>query len=145
MQSLIPTIVIDTREKEPYSFSFPSVRKKIDAGDYSIQGFEDKVSLERKSLIDLVNTVIWSRERFFSELRKLSQIEFCGIVIEGSLRDIIERKYKTKAHPNAITGTLLSIIIDFKIPFYFCTDRQASCYFTERYLQRIYWRLMNVN
>ena len=80
-----PTILIDTREKAPFEFSrFPNwiageIRQKIDAGDYSIQGMEKLLSLERKSLSDLITTVIQERPRFFrmcEQLAKYQQMQY---------------------------------------------------------------------
>ena len=57
-------IIIDTREQEEYSFSCSSTKKKLAAGDYSIEGFENRVAVERKSLDDFVNTVIRAENVF---------------------------------------------------------------------------------
>lgn len=51
-------IVIDSREKEPYTFACEVLKAKLDAGDYSVHGFEHQVAVERKSLADFVGTVI---------------------------------------------------------------------------------------
>jgi ERCC4-type nuclease len=134
-------LVIDSREKEAYSFSCNSVIKKLDAGDYSIEGFERKVALERKTLDDFVSTIIHCQDRFRRELSILSKYEAAGIVVEGTLRDIIESKYHSKAHPNSIIGIVLSIMVDYGIPIHFCSDRQAARFFTEQYLKRIHRRL----
>ena len=131
-------IVIDTREQEGYSFSCLSVRRKLDAGDYSIEGFETKVAVERKSLDDFVNTVIRGHARFYEELRSLQNYEYACIVIEGTLRDILEGQYRSGAHPNALLTSVISININFKIPVFFCGDRQAACRFVEEYLKHIY-------
>jgi ERCC4-type nuclease len=69
------TVVVDTREQEPYSFDsdkVSAVRKALPAGDYSLVGLEERVAVERKSLTDFVSTVIRGRKRFHRELEKLS-------------------------------------------------------------------------
>ena len=61
------TVVVDTREQEPYHFDPESVtatRRALPAGDYSLERWEDQVAVERKTLEDLVGTVIRSRKRF---------------------------------------------------------------------------------
>ena len=135
-------IVVDTREKEGYSFKTPSIRKKLDAGDYSLEGFETLVAVERKTLEDFVSTVIRSRKRFIKELRRLSEYDAACVVVEANLRDILTGAYRSGAHPHAILGTVLSIIVDFRIPVFFCSDRQAACRFVEGYLLR-YHRKVN--
>ena len=129
-------IVTDSREQEPYTFSLPSVRRALPAGDYSIEGLEDRVAVERKSLPDFVNTVIRSRERFHRELVRLGTYDAACVVVEGGMRQIVEGRYRSDAHPNALIGTIASIILDFCIPVYFCSDRQCACRFTEEYLVR---------
>ncbi len=62
-------IVIDSREQEPYTFACEVVKAKLDAGDYSVAGFEQRVAVERKSLRDFVGTVIHDFDRFARELQ----------------------------------------------------------------------------
>ena len=50
-------IVIDSREKEPYTFACEVQKAKLEAGDYSVQGFEQHVAVERKSLPDRKSVV----------------------------------------------------------------------------------------
>jgi len=134
------TVVIDTREQLEYAFSVPSVRRKLEAGDYSVEGFEDRVAVERKSMADFVSTVIRGRKRFHKELEKLRHYEAACVVVEGNFRDLLEGRYLSDVHPNALAGSIASIIIDFGVPVYFCSDRQAACLFTETYLSRFYRR-----
>ena len=134
------TVVIDTREQEGYSFSAPSVRRKLEAGDYSIEGFEGRVAVERKSMADFVSTAIRGRKRFHKELQKLRHYDAACVVVEGNFRDLLEGHYLSDVHPNALAGTIASIIIDFGVPVYFCSDRQAACLFTETYLSRFHRR-----
>ena len=132
-------IVVDTREQEPYVFDprlVAVVRRALPAGDYSIEGFEDSVAVERKTLEDFVSTVIRSRKRFTRELRRLAGYETSCIVVEADLGDVLGGRYRSGAHPNAVLGSVLSIIVDFAVPVFFCSDRQAACRFVEGFLLR---------
>ncbi len=132
-------IVIDTREQQPYAFDterFDTVRRALPAGDYSLVGSETRVAVERKSMPDFVSTVIRARKRFHAELRKLAEYEHACIVVEGSLRDLLEGRYPGGAHPNALLGSVLSIVVDFGVPVYFCSDRQCACRFVAGFLDR---------
>lgn len=132
-------IVIDTREQQPYAFDperFETVRGALPAGDYSLVGSETGVAVERKSIPDFVSTVIRARKRFHAELRKLAEYEHACIVVEGSLRDLLEGRYPGGAHPNALLGSVLSIVVDFGVSVYFCSDRQGARQFVEAYLER---------
>jgi len=139
------TIIVDSREQEPYAFKgdgIQVIRRALPAGDYSIAGHEESVAVERKTLEDFVSTVIRSRKRFFKELRTLSAYDAACVVVEADLRDILGGSYRSGAHPNSILGILLSIVVDFGIPVFFCSDRQAACRFVEGFLLR-YHRKVN--
>lgn len=132
-----PTIIIDTREQEPYSFDprlATAMRRALPAGDYSVDGLEACVAVERKTLDDFVSTVIHSRERFRSELQKLATYRAACVVVEAGLTDILQRRYRGEAHPNAVLGNVLSIILDYRVPVFFCANRQAACHFVQAYL-----------
>lgn len=138
------TIVVDSREREPYVFEgdgIQIVRRALAAGDYSLDGLEDSVAVERKTLEDFVSTVIRSRRRFFKELRRLSAYDAACVVVEADLRDIFSGRYLSGAHPNSVLGILLSIVVDFGIPVFFCSDRQAACRFVEGFLLRYHRRV----
>jgi len=137
-------VVIDTRERTAYTFDqerTATVRCKLCAGDYSLAGFERMVAVERKTLDDLVSTVIHARDRFRRELERLAQYEAACIVVEGNLRDVLDRCYRSAAHPNAIVGNIVSIVVRFGIPVYFCSDREAANRFVEAYLLRIHRKI----
>ena len=82
------TIIIDTREQEPYSFDprlATAVRRALPAGDYSVDGIDVCVAVERKTLDDFVSTVIHSRERFRAELQKLAAYRAACVVVEAGI------------------------------------------------------------
>jgi ERCC4-type nuclease len=131
------TIVIDTREQEPYSFDprlAAAVRRALPAGDYSVEGLEERVAVERKTLDDFVSTVIHARPRFRQELRKLAGYRAACVVVEAGVVDVLLQRYHGEAHPNAVLGSALSIILDFGVPVFFCGSRQAACQFVQAYL-----------
>ena len=133
----LATIVIDTREQEPYSFDprlTGAVRRALPAGDYSVEGIEERIAVERKTLDDFVSTVIHSRARFRKELRKLAGYPAACVVVEAGLLDVLQKRYRGEAHPNAVLGSALSIILDFRLPVFFCGNRQAACQFVQAYL-----------
>lgn len=95
------TVVIDGNEKAPYSFDnipflakdrgpvhIPTVRKHLKTGDYSIEGMEEMVAVERKSLVDLFGTLGGNRDRFERELARLQAMEFAAVIVEADWRDI---------------------------------------------------------
>jgi len=92
------------------------------------------VAVERKTVDDFVSTVIHSRERFRNELRKLAGYRAACVVVEAGVLDLLMRRYRGDAHPNAVLGSALSIILDFRVPVFFCSNRQAACHFVQAYL-----------
>jgi ERCC4-type nuclease len=131
------TIVIDSREQEPYSFDprlAATVRRALQAGDYSVGGFEDQVAVERKTLDDFVSTLIHRRRRFREELRKLSRYRAACVVVEAELLDVLGKRYRGEARPEAVVGSTLSILLDYGVPVMFCGNRQAARHFTQGYL-----------
>ncbi len=133
------TIVVDSREQEPYGFNpqlVTPVRRALPAGDYSVAGLEQTVAVERKTLDDFVGTVIRSRGRFYREHRRLGSYARACIVVEADLADVLAGRYRGDAHPQSVLGSALAIAVDFGIPVFFCSNRQIACRFVEGYLLR---------
>jgi len=127
-------IAIDTREQERYGFDasrVTTVRKALPAGDYSLVGKETEVAVERKSLEDFVATAVHARERFARELRRLASYDFACVVVEASMEDVLLHRYHSGADPRAVFGAALSIVVDHRVPVFFCGDRQVACRFVE--------------
>jgi ERCC4-type nuclease len=133
----LPVIIIDTREQAEYSFDpqlAATVRRALPAGDYSVVGLEGAMAVERKSLDDFVSTVIHARQRFRREISKLAGYRAACVVVEANLLDILLGRYRGEAHPKAVLGSTLSILLDYGIPIYFCGTRPAACQFVQAYL-----------
>lgn len=140
-------IIVDTREQAEYSFSaerFVVERRALPAGDYSLAGLEREVAVERKSAEDFVHTVIRERDRFRRELLKLADYPCACVVVETGLDDLLSGAYRSGAHPASVFGAAMSIIIDYGVPVYFCSDRQCACRFVEEYLLRYHRRHMDL-
>lgn len=85
-------VIIDSREQKPYEFS-DSVVKKLDTGDYSLAGFEDLISIERKSLTDFLGCVGRHRNRFERELKRLRGYKCRAVIIEATLKKLTDGKF----------------------------------------------------
>jgi len=111
-------IVVDTREKDEYTFGdIVTIRQKLDAGDYSIARLEDHVAIERKELDDLVGTIIYRKDRFHNELCALARMEFAAVVVEASLTDVLEHRYKSDVRPTSVIGAVVAIIVEYQVPY----------------------------
>lgn len=104
-------VVIDTREQRPFAFVglrglkslgsplmvIDTVRSTLKSGDYSLEGYESQVSIERKSVADLYGTLAKGRARFERELARLSAMAFACVVVEGEWSELL-------AYPERIGG-----------------------------------------
>jgi ERCC4-type nuclease len=137
-------VVVDTREQQAYSFAperVETLRRALPVGDYSLDGYECSVTVERKSLEDFVGSVITHRARFSRELAALAEYDLGCIVVEGTLSDVLAHRYRSGAHPHAVFGAALSIIVDCGVPVFFCDDRQVARRFVEELLCRYHQKV----
>ena len=81
-------IKIDSREQLPYRFDCPSEVGTVPTGDYSICGLENHVSIERKTIDDLVGCLSKGRDRFERELQRGKGLDYFALVCECSLQNI---------------------------------------------------------
>jgi ERCC4-type nuclease len=132
------TIVADTREQHPYSFPCATNRKALAAGDYSVEGLEDQVAVERKSLTDFVHTVIHDHQRFGREMLLLSTYEAACVVVEADLDAVLRGSRGDDlrgAKPESVLGAAMHITLRYGVPVFWCGSRQAARAFTEMYLR----------
>ena len=129
------TIIIDTRERDPYFFDgVESIHQKLDTGDYSLLGYEHEITIERKNLNDWVSTIIYNQRRFRKELRHMAQLNRAYIIVEGSVMDIHNHNYHSSAKPNSVLGMSLAIMQQWGIPVLFACNRPMALNCTRRLL-----------
>jgi ERCC4-type nuclease len=122
--------VVDTREQRAYTFQESRVggvvQAALPAGDYSVQGFETQIAIERKSLSDYISTVIHAHGRFARELALLKTYPRAWIVVEGSLDDILQDRYDSRASPQSLLAITASLMTQYHIPVLFAGDRPSA-------------------
>lgn len=106
-----PVVIIDTREQTPYPFTGfknwigATIERALPAGDYSVEGMEHLLALERKSLADLIGSLMSGRQRFLRECERLAELTYKAILVEATYEEINTPYHAfTSAHPNAISG-----------------------------------------
>lgn len=119
-------IIIDSSEKARWSFPCKSIVASLDTGDYSIQGYTSLITIERKSLNDLVNTVIHDWLRFSKQLRRMASFDYAAIVVEAPVTALMEGKYESKTLPQSVRGKLNAIFLDFGVPTIFLDNREIA-------------------
>ena len=122
-------IVVDSREQKPL-WKKDTIVKKLDVGDYSIEGHENKIAIERKSLSDLFGTLGGGNKRFKKELERAKPYNYFAIVIEGNYRDIRDKKFEgsfyCKMKGYVILKILFTLHIKYNINIFMCNDRNEA-------------------
>ncbi len=161
-------ILIDKAEKAPFSFEGLRSRSFIDKemrmyvarterrflgigrGDYTIDGYQDRLSIERKSMVDWQGTLLgwrhevenagaggWTidvdrRARFKRQLGIMAAMDCKAVVIEASFGECLERAPawgKRTAAENAkyLHATYIAWQQEFPaVPWVFCDDRRGA-------------------
>jgi hypothetical protein len=142
------TIIIDTREQIPWEFGFHNTaKKKLDTGDYTIEGFENILAIERKKSVSEIATNL-SESRFSDVLDRLSKIKHPYMVFEFSLDEVysfpvgsdIPKKLwdKLRISGNYIIKRLIEIQLKYNIQVVFCGDSDNAEKFSVSLMKRIY-------
>ena len=125
---------IDSREQLPYQFETPSEVGALSCGDYSIVGLENRISIERKELGDLISCLSHDRARFEKELLKGKALDYFAVVIEASLSDLANGKYRSKMNPRSAMQSLLAFSVRYRLPIFFAESREYGQRVTESLL-----------
>ena len=122
------TIMQDTREQQPLTFSFPSIKRKLDFGDYALEGKDyNYIFVDRKSEGDFKSTVTSGYDRFRQELNRVRHFNsYLFVVIESDFHQI----YKNKKGTNLVYvwECMRDMIIDYSdvCQFVFTSNRANS-------------------
>lgn len=126
--------IADTREQTPLSLLPLKVeRGTLDTGDYSIKGLEHVVTVERKSLQDLVMCCGRERERFDREIQRLLAYPCKAMVIESHISHIELKQYRGDMHPNAIMGSVMGWMVR-GLPIIWAGDHMRAGQLTAKFL-----------
>lgn len=130
------TIVRDTREKaglgyiwDESSEVFGTQVKKLDTGDYSIEGLENKFCIERKkSVTEIAQNII--QPRFWRELERMREFTYVFLVCEFSYEQVENypsgsgmtkwQKARIRIKPQFILSSLRRIETEFDVPVLMC-------------------------
>jgi len=100
-------LVVRTEKKAMWSMG----RSKHGAGlaDYSIEGMEEQIQVERKSLEDLFGSVTSGRANFEAEIRSLNRrCKFAAVVIEGGWSAIQAGLPGSQVSPQSVIETIVA-------------------------------------
>ena len=118
------TVVVDTREQNPWELRhYTKANKKLETGDYSIEGYEDVLCIERKySISEFANNM--GEKRFTNVLERMSKYKHSYIIMVLSFpigTDIPKRVWdKLRISPAYIIKYLTDIQMKYKVHILFC-------------------------
>ena len=140
-------VVIDTREQLPYLF--PRCRAsvhKLEAGDYSLEGYENVMAVERKSANDFFGSLVNNkdkdnRDRFERELEILKGYKFKALVIEAEEQEILQPEmYGRGISSNSIKGSIISFEVKYGLHVYYGSRERCENKILNWF---IYWMKLN--
>ena len=120
------TILIDSREKEG-AYSFPGIKTKIqklEYGDYSLEGCEREIVIERKSFTDFWNSLTKRQHQFFDELTVMHNFRYPFLFLDCELREYKDSGISQSSY-NSLVGFIHKIFLDLRIPCYFVGNNGA--------------------
>jgi ERCC4-type nuclease len=136
------TVIKDTREQDGYFFSkfntcAGMVEHKLDTGDYTIQGMEDKVCIERKGCVEELAMNLGSKKHtFLNEIIRMGDFPHKYLVLEFSLKDLLNFPkhtripIKNKAAVKITGRYMLKCLVEFEIwnnvHVLFCGDKHTA-------------------
>ena len=120
------TILVDSREREPYIFKkyeYPILKASMPTGDYSIGGYINDCAIERKSFADFVQSITKGRDRFERELDRGSEMTFFAVVIEADCRNLYSKRLYSKINRGVIFHTATKWMVKYNIPIIWASTR----------------------
>lgn len=130
------TIIVDTREQTPWEFeNYTTANKKLDTGDYSIEGLQDIFAIERKRTVsEIANNI--TEPRFKDVLDRLEKFKHKFILLEFTLNNVMDypvgstvpkRMWHTlKITSKYILKYLTEINIKYNIHTIYCGNRENA-------------------
>jgi ERCC4-type nuclease len=143
------TVIIDTREQQPWEFkNYAVANRKLDTGDYSVEGLEHLLCVERKkSVSEFANNIVESR--FKDVVMRMSQLKYSFLLLEFDLNDILiypigstvpKRMWdKIKISPAFILKHILELQLNHNIKVLFCGDSDSASKIAEHILKKVHY------
>lgn len=147
------TVIVDTREQKPWRIEkYATASKKLDTGDYSIDGFEDILAIERKrNVSEIANNI--TEKRFMDVIERLKNYKYAFILLEFNINNVLtypigsnipQRMWdKIKISPAFIMKNILDWQIKYGINVMFCTSDTIASQTAEFIMKRVFYIEMN--
>jgi len=123
-------IITDTREQAPFRFTdydCEMLTEALTTGDYSLVGLADRIAIERKSLDDLLGCLTGDgRNRFERELARAGGLECFAVVVEATMQEMAEGRYRSKMQPQAAIQSVLAFQVRHRCAFLWAGNRAGA-------------------
>ena len=110
----------------------------LKSGDYSIRGYESRVTIERKSRGDWLSSITHDRPRFEREMERFAEFDYAAVVIESDRRGIDEAQARVSLA--ASDGTIAAWSVRFGVHFFLLGTRRDAEVFTLKLLEKFWER-----
>ena len=146
-------VVKDTREQEGYFFNeFNTcqgmVERKLDTGDYTIDGLENKICIERKGCIEeLAVNLGQKKHAFLDEINRMKTYDHKFLILEFALDDLLKFPDESRIPDKnkvslKITGKyILKCLMEFQIydgiQVVFCGNKHNAFLLVSSLLKRL--------
>lgn len=131
-------IIYDTAEKKPFQLEFfgkETAKGNLQTGDYTIEGHEDLIAIERKASASELAMNLGSKWfNFRKEMERLSDFDFKCILCEFPYEQLAEYpkhekpQLRRKARINGayLISKIQEIEIGYDVPTIFCNNRHEA-------------------
>jgi hypothetical protein len=147
------TVCIDSNEQQPFTFHEKDVgwtlQKKLPTGDYTIEGLEEIVCIERKGSVQELagNLMSTDLKRFEAELVRMQDFKYRYIVCEFSWADLWDYPWSAKLPPKirkrirvrgeAVVSKLIELSLKYDVQVYMCGTKIRAQRITGKLLKKI--------
>lgn len=141
-------IIIDTREQQPWEFSHcVTASRKLDTGDYSIEGYEHLLCIERKKSVgEIANNIV--EKRFKDVIERMQTYKYAFFIMEFSMDDVLNYPIgsnvpkkmwdKLRVTSSFILKVLLEIQLKHNIKIVFCGDASNASKVAQSLMTKVY-------
>lgn len=141
-------IIIDTREQKPWSFEeHATAHRKLDTGDYSVEGLEHLLAIERKrNVAEIANNI--TESRFKDVIQRLKTFKYSFVLLEFDLNNVLEYPIgstipkrlwsKIRISPQYILKHLTDLQVDHGIHVLFCGSSSNAEKIALSIMRRVY-------
>jgi len=140
-------IIRDSREKDGKGWAFRASSncvgqeiRKLDVGDYTVEGLENILMIERKTVGDLWGTLgaTDNYKRFLKEMERAKNHKLKFLIIEGTLADIDSGYTYSKVNANNIHAKLISLQVKHNVHVIFAGRMDRARAYVRRLMDKVF-------